>query len=136
VNAEQRKSELARLNEMDGPAFKIKKDPRITPVGRLLRKTSIDELPQLINVLRGDMSLVGPRPPLPAEVEKYEWLYRKRLSIKPGLTCLWQVGGRNQLSFKRWMELDRDYIENWSLWLDFKILLKTIPVVLLQRGAS
>jgi exopolysaccharide biosynthesis polyprenyl glycosylphosphotransferase len=136
VDAEQRKGELSHMNEMDGPVFKIKNDPRITPIGKFIRKTSIDELPQLLNVLRGHMSLVGPRPPLPQEVDQYDWLYRKRLSIKPGVTCLWQVSGRNQLSFKRWMELDREYIENWSLWLDLKILMKTVPVVLLGKGAS
>jgi lipopolysaccharide/colanic/teichoic acid biosynthesis glycosyltransferase len=105
-------------------------------VGRFIRKASIDELPQLINVIKGEMSLVGPRPPLPSEVDKYDWLYRRRLSIKPGLTCLWQVSGRNNIPFSQWMELDRQYIENWSIWLDLKILLKTIPVVLFARGAS
>ena len=136
ANAEQARAELGALNEMDGPVFKIRNDPRITPIGRLLRRTSIDELPQLFNVLRGQMSLVGPRPPLPNEVDEYEWMYRKRLSIKPGVTCIWQVRGRNNASFKQWMEWDREYIENWSLWLDLKILLQTIPVVLLCRGAS
>lgn len=136
VDAEQRKGELAALNEQEGPVFKIRNDPRITPVGRWIRKTSIDELPQLFNVLKGEMSLVGPRPPLPSEVDQYDWLYRRRLSIKPGITCLWQIGGRNNIPFARWMELDREYIENWSIWLDLKILLKTIPVVLLQKGAS
>jgi exopolysaccharide biosynthesis polyprenyl glycosylphosphotransferase len=136
VDAEARKAELAALNEMQGPAFKIKNDPRVTKLGRFIRKTSIDELPQLWNVLKGEMSLVGPRPPLPKEVEQYEWLQRRRLSIKPGITCLWQIGGRNQLSFDQWMELDRYYCEHWSLWLDLKILLKTIPVVLLGKGAS
>lgn len=136
ADADQRRHELTHLNEMDGPVFKIKNDPRITHVGRLIRRTSIDELPQLLNVLKGQMSLVGPRPPLPDEVERYDWLYRKRLSIKPGITCLWQVSGRNQVSFKRWMELDQIYVENWSLWLDIKILAKTIPAVLSLRGAS
>lgn len=136
VDAEAKKEELAALNEMSGPAFKIKNDPRVTKVGRFIRKTSIDELPQLWNVLKGEMSLVGPRPPLPKEVDQYEWLQRRRLSIKPGITCLWQVGGRNQLSFQQWMELDRYYCEHWSFWLDLKILLKTIPVVLLGKGAS
>ena len=135
-DAEARKQELAALNERDGPAFKIRNDPRITPIGRWLRKTSIDELPQLLNVLRGEMSLVGPRPPLPTEVDQYEWVYRRRLSIKPGLTCLWQVSGRHNIPFARWMELDREYIDKWSIWLDLKILLKTIPVVLFQKGAS
>jgi exopolysaccharide biosynthesis polyprenyl glycosylphosphotransferase len=136
LNAEKRQVELAHLNEMDGPAFKIKNDPRLTPLGRYIRKTSIDELPQLVNVLTGEMSLVGPRPPLPHEVDRYEWLYRKRLSIKPGVTCLWQISGRNKIGFKEWMELDRYYIENWSLWLDIKILAKTVPAVLLRFGAS
>lgn len=136
VDAEQRKKDLAALNEQEGPVFKIKNDPRITPIGRFIRKTSIDELPQLINVIKGEMSLVGPRPPLPTEVDQYDWIYRRRLSIKPGLTCLWQVGGRNNIPFSRWMELDREYIDNWSIWLDIKILLKTIPVVLFGRGAS
>jgi len=136
VDAEQKKEALAALNEMSGPAFKMKNDPRVTKVGRIIRKTSIDELPQLWNVLRGEMSLVGPRPPLPKEVDQYEWLQRRRLSIKPGITCLWQIGGRNDLSFDQWMELDRYYCENWSLWLDLKILLKTIPVVLLGKGAA
>jgi exopolysaccharide biosynthesis polyprenyl glycosylphosphotransferase len=136
VDAELRREGLAHLNEMDGPVFKIKNDPRITPVGRFIRKTSIDELPQLINVLRGQMSLVGPRPPLPDEVDRYDWLYRKRLSIKPGITCFWQISGRNHISFQRWMELDRQYVDNWSLWLDIKLLAKTIPAVLFQRGAS
>jgi len=136
VDAEKRKQELAALNEVDGPVFKIKNDPRITPIGRWIRKTSIDELPQLINVLKGEMSLVGPRPPLLSEVNQYDWLYRRRLSIKPGITCLWQVGGRNTLPFARWMELDKEYIENWSFWLDVKILFKTVPVVLTGHGAS
>jgi lipopolysaccharide/colanic/teichoic acid biosynthesis glycosyltransferase len=136
VDAEKRKAELMHLNEMDGPVFKIKNDPRITPVGRFIRKTSIDELPQLFNVLFGQMSLVGPRPPLPSEVDQYEWLFRKRLSIRPGITCTWQISGRNQITFKQWMEMDRAYIENWSLTQDLLILLKTIPAVLLQRGSS
>lgn len=136
ADAEDRKFALAHLNERDGPAFKIENDPRITRIGRFLRKTSIDELPQLFNVLSGEMSLVGPRPPLPEEVKKYEWLFRKRLSVKPGITCIWQISGRNHVSFDRWMQMDHEYIENWSLWLDLKILLKTIPAVLLSRGAS
>jgi exopolysaccharide biosynthesis polyprenyl glycosylphosphotransferase len=136
ANAEERKSALLHLNERDGPAFKIENDPRITPLGRFLRKTSIDELPQLVNVLTGEMSLVGPRPPLPQEVEEYEWLFRKRLSVKPGITCIWQISGRNNVSFERWMEMDHEYIENWNVWLDLQILLKTIPAVLFSRGAS
>jgi len=134
MDAEDKKKMLDSLNEMDGPVFKIKNDPRITFIGRLLRKTSIDELPQLINILRGDMSLVGPRPPLPEEVEQYERWQRRRLSMKPGLTCLWQVNGRNKVDFEHWMKMDLDYIDNWRLELDFKILLKTIPVVLTCKG--
>jgi exopolysaccharide biosynthesis polyprenyl glycosylphosphotransferase len=136
ADAEQRKSELLHLNERDGPAFKIENDPRITRIGRFIRRTSIDELPQLFNVLSGEMSLVGPRPPLPDEVRKYEWLFRKRLSVKPGITCIWQISGRNHISFDRWMQMDHEYIENWSIWLDLRILLKTIPAVLFSRGAS
>jgi len=128
-NAEQMKKDLLRLNEVDGPVFKIKNDPRITPVGKFLRTYSLDELPQLFNVLKGDMSLVGPRPPTPDEVEKYKSHDRRRLSVRPGITCLWQVSGRNKLSFNEWMELDKEYIDNWSLWLDIKILFKTIPAV-------
>lgn len=134
-DAERRRNEVAHLNEMDGPVFKIKDDPRVTPLGRWLRATSVDELPQLFNVLRGQMSLVGPRPPLMDEVEHYEWLYRKRLSIKPGVTCFWQISGRNDVSFRQWMELDRTYVDNWSLWLDLKILALTIPAVLFRKGA-
>jgi len=135
-NAEQWRQELLHLNEMDGPVFKLKRDPRVTFLGRLLRKFSLDELPQLWNVLRGDMSLVGPRPPIPEEVAKYERWQRRRLSMKPGITCLWQISGRNQVDFDRWMELDLEYIDSWSPLLDFKILLKTIPAVLSGRGAS
>jgi lipopolysaccharide/colanic/teichoic acid biosynthesis glycosyltransferase len=113
----------------------MKNDPRVTPLGHWLRATSIDELPQLFNVLRGQMSLVGPRPPLMDEVERYEWLYRKRLSIKPGVTCFWQVSGRNDVSFRQWMELDRTYVDHWSLWLDLKILAMTVPAVLFRKGA-
>jgi exopolysaccharide biosynthesis polyprenyl glycosylphosphotransferase len=136
IDAEERRKELAHLNEMDGPAFKIRKDPRVTRVGSVLRRLSIDELPQLINVLRGEMSLVGPRPPLLSEVDLYDWSDRRRLSIKPGITCLWQVSGRNNLTFDEWMVLDRKYIDNWSIWLDLKVLLLTIPVVLFGKGAS
>ena len=120
---------------MTGPVFKIRKDPRITPVGRILRKTSLDELPQLWNVLKGEMSLVGPRPPLPSEVDKYDPWQRRRLSMKPGITCIWQVSGRNQLPFETWMKLDLEYIDNWSLMLDFKILVKTVYVVATGYGA-
>lgn len=136
IDAEKCKLKLKYLNELDGPVFKIKKDPRVTPVGRIIRKLSIDELPQLFNVLIGKMSLVGPRPPLLDEVKNYAWIYRKRLSVKPGVTCIWQISGRNNVSFERWMEMDYEYIKNWSLWLDFKILIITIPTVLFGRGAS
>src|SRR5438309_2273048 len=135
-NADQRRGEVSHLNEMSGPVFKSKSDPRVTTVGRILRKFSLDELPQLWNVLRGDMSLVGPRPPVPEEVRSYHRWHRRRLSMKPGLTCLWQISGRNNIDFDRWMKLDLQYIDNWSPSLDLKILLRTIPAVLSGRGAS
>lgn len=136
ADAEERRRELLHLNEMNGPVFKLKADPRVTALGRFLRRFSLDELPQLWNVLRGDMSLVGPRPPIPEEVAKYQRWQRRRLAMKPGLTCLWQISGRNELDFDRWMELDLEYIDSWSPMLDLKILLKTIPAVLSGRGAS
>jgi len=135
-DADLRREELEALNEMDGPVFKIRDDPRCTHVGRFMRKFSLDELPQLVNVLKGEMSFVGPRPPLPEEVERYEPWQRRRLRMQPGLTCLWALEGRSRLNFQRWMELDLQYIDNWSPALDWKILLRTIPVVLLGRGAS
>ncbi len=134
--AEERQGELLHLNEMDGPVFKLSKDPRVTRLGRFLRRFSLDELPQLWNVLRGDMSLVGPRPPIPDEVARYQRWQRRRLSMKPGLTCLWQISGRNQIDFDRWMQLDLEYIDSWTPWLDMKILLKTVPAVITGRGAS
>ncbi|MHC4134049.1 MAG: sugar transferase [Planctomycetota bacterium] len=133
--AEQMREALAPLNEMNGPAFKLRHDPRVTRVGRLLRRLSIDELPQLWNVLRGDMSLVGPRPPVPEEVARYDRRQQRRLSIRPGLTCTWQVSGRSDVDFDAWVRLDLDYIDNWSPWLDLKILLRTVPAVLSGRGA-
>jgi exopolysaccharide biosynthesis polyprenyl glycosylphosphotransferase len=135
AQAEARLLEIAHLNEMTGPVFKSARDPRLTPVGQLLRRLSIDELPQLWNVIVGDMSLVGPRPPLPEEVSRYEPWQRRRLSMSPGLTCLWQVSGRSELDFDRWMALDLKYIDTWSPMLDLKILLKTVPAVLSGRGA-
>ncbi|MEM6455194.1 MAG: sugar transferase [Acidobacteriota bacterium] len=134
--ADTQQAALRHLNEMDGPVFKLTRDPRVTPLGRVLRKFSLDELPQLWNVLRGDMSLVGPRPPVPDEVRQYQRWQRRRLSMKPGLTCLWQISGRNQIDFERWMRLDLEYIDTWSPWLDLKILWKTVPAVLSGRGAS
>ncbi len=121
---------------MDGPVFKIRNDPRVTPVGRFLRRYSLDEIPQLWNVWRGDMSLVGPRPPIPNEVDQYHVRQRRRLSMRPGLTCLWQVEGRNQIGFEDWVRLDLEYIDNWSLTLDCQILLRTLPAVLRGTGAS
>ncbi len=136
-DAEFRLKDILKYNEMDGPVFKMKNDPRITKPGKWLRKFSIDELPQLWNVFKGDMSLVGPRPPLPHEVENYEIWQRRRLSMRPGITCIWQMSGRNKIAdFKEWMKLDLEYIDNWSLLLDFKILFKTIPVVLFGIGAK
>jgi exopolysaccharide biosynthesis polyprenyl glycosylphosphotransferase len=134
--AEERRRELLHLNEMNGPVFKLKSDPRVTRLGRFLRRFSLDELPQLWNVLRGDMSLVGPRPPIPEEVAQYKRWQRRRLAMKPGLTCLWQISGRNDIDFDRWMQLDLEYIDSWTPMLDLKILLKTVPVVLSGRGAS
>jgi len=135
-NAEELKKELEARNEMRGPVFKISNDPRVTPFGRFMRRFSLDELPQLWNVLRGDMSLVGPRPPIPGEVSMYERKDRRRLSMRPGLTCIWQVSGRNEIAdFESWVRLDLEYIDNWSLTRDMALLFKTIPVVLLGTGA-
>ena len=136
TNAEELKAKLAAQNEMDGPVFKMKHDPRITPLGRVLRKFSIDELPQLINVLRGDMTVVGPRPAVPQEVARYEPWQRRRLSVRPGLTCIWQVSGRNEIGFEQWMYMDLQYIDTWSFSKDIELILKTFPVVLTGRGAS
>lgn len=136
VDAEAQKTKLMHLNEMSGPVFKISRDPRITKIGAFIRRTSVDELPQLFNIFMGDMSLVGPRPPLPSEVEEYKPWQRRRLSVKPGLTGLWQVSGRNNVDFEEWMALDLRYIDDWSLWLDIKIILRTVPAVLFKTGAS
>jgi len=134
--ADEAKLELLAENEQSGPVFKMRDDPRVTRVGRFLRRYSIDELPQLVNVLTGEMSLVGPRPPVPGEVNKYEIDHRGRLSMRPGMTCLWQVSGRNEIAFGDWVKLDLEYIERWSLRLDLEILVMTLPAVLSGRGAS
>jgi exopolysaccharide biosynthesis polyprenyl glycosylphosphotransferase len=136
TDAEERKQALQHLNESDGPVFKIRNDPRVTRVGRVLRSWSLDELPQLWNVLMGDMSLVGPRPPVPSEVQRYRTSERRRLSMRPGITCFWQVQGRNEIGFADWVKLDVEYIETWSLSTDFWIMTKTLPAVLSRTGAS
>ena len=134
-NAEDLKKNLEDKNEMSGPMFKIKNDPRITQIGKFIRKTSIDELPQLINVLKGDMSLVGPRPSLPKEVENFEPWMLKRLAVKPGLTCYWQVSGRNSISFHEWMELDIKYVNEMSIYVDIKLIFKTFLVLFGDKNA-
>lgn len=135
VNAEELKEKLKAKNEMSGPMFKIKDDPRITKIGKFIRKTSIDELPQLINVFKGDMSLVGPRPSLPKEVEEFEPWMRKRLDVKPGLTCYWQVSGRNNIDFENWMKLDIKYVEERNIILDIKLIFKTFFVLFGDKNA-
>jgi lipopolysaccharide/colanic/teichoic acid biosynthesis glycosyltransferase len=135
VDAEQRLAEVSHLNEFDGPLFKIRDDPRITPVGRFLRRTSLDELPQVFNVLRGQMSIVGPRPALMSEIVRFENDHLGRLAVKPGMTGPWQVSGRSEIPFQTMMKLDMDYVERWSLWLDVQLLLRTIPAVISGRGA-
>lgn len=136
VNAEELKEKLVQKNEMSGPMFKIKDDPRVTKVGKFIRKTSLDELPQLWNVLKGDMSLVGPRPSLPKEVAQFEkWMY-KRLSVKPGLTCFWQVSGRNNIDFEDWMKLDIKYVDERNIWIDIKLIFKTVLVLFGDKNAS
>lgn len=135
-NAEELRKELEHLNEADGPVFKIRNDPRVTLVGKIIRKTSIDELPQLFNVWYGQMSLVGPRPPIPSEVEQYSWDQRRRLSVKPGMTGLWQISGRSNLSFREWVDLDLAYIDTWSVAQDFRIMFKTVQVVVQGKGAA
>ena len=132
-DAEGRLDELQARNEIRGPAFKLTDDPRLTRTGRILRATSLDELPQIWNVLRGEMSLVGPRPPLPREVEGYDLWHRRRLSMKPGITGLWQVEGRREPDFDRWVQLDLAYIDRWSIWLDVKIMARTIPAMFQGR---
>lgn len=135
VNADKMKKDLEEMNEADGPAFKMKDDPRVTKVGKVLRKTGLDELPQLFNVLKGEMSLIGPRPPLPEETIQYKRWQLRRLSVKPGLSCFWQIKpDRNSIKFEKWMELDLAYIDNWSPRLDFIILIKTIKTVFQRTG--
>jgi exopolysaccharide biosynthesis polyprenyl glycosylphosphotransferase len=136
ADADEKKKELLHKNEMSGPVFKMTDDPRITKVGRFLRRTSLDELPQLFNVLMGEMSLVGPRPPLPEEVFHYRLEHRRRLSVRPGITCLWQVSGRSNVDFEDWMKMDLAYIDGWSFWQDLKILFRTLPAVLTANGAK
>jgi len=135
-DAEAQRAKLEAQNEQSGPVFKMKHDPRITAVGRFIRRYSIDELPQLINIVRGEMSVVGPRPPLPKEVDQYRTWQMRRLSVRPGLTCVWQVSGRNQIGFEEWMKMDMHYIDHWSLREDFGLVLKTVGVVVRGRGAS
>ena len=135
-NAEELLEELMEHNEMDGPVFKIKEDPRITRVGKFIRKTSIDELPQLFNILRGDMSIVGPRPAIPHEVAEYSDYHKQRLLVKPGLTCIWQVSGRNSIGFEEWMDMDLEYIEKRNLWMDIKLIFKTVGVLFGDEHAS
>ena len=135
-NAEELLEELMEHNEMDGPVFKIKDDPRITKVGKFIRKSSIDELPQLFNILMGDMSIVGPRPAIPHEVAEYNDYQRQRLLVKPGLTCIWQVSGRNSIGFDEWMEMDLEYITTRSLWMDIKLIFKTVGVLFGDENAS
>ena len=135
-NAEELLEDLMEHNEMDGPVFKIKEDPRITRVGKFIRKTSIDELPQLFNILRGDMSIVGPRPAIPHEVAEYSDYHKQRLLVKPGLTCIWQVSGRNSIGFEEWMEMDLEYIEKRNLWMDTKLIFKTVGVLFGDENAS
>ena len=133
--ADRHRQHLTHLNECDGPVFKISRDPRVTRIGRFLRTTSLDEVPQFLNVMRGDMSLVGPRPPLPDEVAQYEPWQKRRLEVRPGITCLWQISGRSRIGFREWMRLDLEYIKHQSFWLDVRILVRTIPAVLSREGA-
>jgi lipopolysaccharide/colanic/teichoic acid biosynthesis glycosyltransferase len=135
LNADYLKTSLLKSNEMTGPVFKMKNDPRITKVGKFLRKYSLDELPQLWSVLKGDMSLVGPHPPLQSEWPHFEEWHKRKMSVIPGMTCLWQVNGRNKINkFDEWVKMDLEYIDNWTIWLDIKILLKTIPTIINGSG--
>lgn len=136
VDAEKHQRELLDANEQEGPVFKIRHDPRITRVGAFIRRYSIDELPQLVNVLKGDMAIVGPRPPILREVQQYEPWQRRRLSVRPGLTCFWQVSGRNDISFDEWMDLDLKYVDQWTVATDIRLILQTIPAVMAGSGAS
>ena len=136
VNAEELKKNLEAQNEMSGPMFKMKDDPRVTKVGRFIRKTSLDEIPQLVNILKGDMSLVGPRPSLPKEVEQFESWMHKRHEVKPGLTCYWQVSGRNNIDFEEWMKLDIKYVDERNIWIDIKLIFKTVLVLFGDKNAS
>ena len=133
--AHAHRDEIMHLNELDGPVFKIRNDPRLHPLGRFLRRTSIDELPNFVNVIAGDLSLVGPRPALPSEVEHYDAVARRRLSVPQGVTCLWQINGRSEVSFDHWMELDNRYVDTWTPWGDLTIIAKTVPAVLRKDGA-
>ncbi len=134
-DADQRKKDLEALNEQDGPVFKVQLDPRITSVGKFLRRSSLDEIPQIFNVVKGDMTIVGPRPPIPSEVERYQPWHWKRLEVTPGITCLWQISGRSHLSFNEWMRLDMEYLKHRSFMTDLLIFLKTIPAVIARKGA-
>jgi exopolysaccharide biosynthesis polyprenyl glycosylphosphotransferase len=135
VDADERKKEVEALNEQDGPVFKVRSDPRVTNVGRFLRRSSLDEIPQIFNVVKGEMSIVGPRPPLPSEVLRYQPWHRRRLEVTPGITCLWQISGRSHLSFNEWMRLDMEYLKQRSLRADLVIFFKTIPAVIARKGA-
>lgn len=135
-NAEELLEELMEHNEMDGPVFKIKEDPRITKIGKFIRKTSVDELPQLFNILKGDMSIVGPRPAIPHEVAEYNDYQRQKLLVKPGLTCIWQVSGRNSIGFDEWVDMDLEYITTRNLWMDIKLIFKTVGVLFGDDNAS
>jgi exopolysaccharide biosynthesis polyprenyl glycosylphosphotransferase len=135
TDAERQRQEVETMNEQDGPIFKVRSDPRITSVGKFLRRSSLDEIPQIFNVFKGEMSIVGPRPPLPSEVEQYQPWHRRRLEVTPGITCLWQISGRSHLSFNEWMRLDMEYLKQRSFKTDMLILLRTVPAVIARKGA-